>query len=179
MKARPEVGLPDKLEGMDRVRLGRALGYGTRHAAKTVAAMVEAAAAPPTENFAPVRTSIPEQRVAEKGRKSADRGAAPAQALGAGDVGRGLRQLGRSVWQPLAVFSGALWLRVTGVFFAMIAFTVGAGAWRVRAGWDKRFATPGSTRFWVFLGVAAMFTYFAVSSFLRASRMERRAASSR
>ena len=80
------------------------------------------------------------------------------------------------MWQPLAVFSGALWLRVTGTFFAMIAFTVGAGAWRLKTGWEKAFSTPGSTKFWVFVVVAGMFAYFAVSSFVRANRMERRAA---
>lgn len=173
MGARPE--LADKLGDMDRVRLGRALGYGTRHAAKTVAAMVEAAASPASTNSGEAGREIPTQPVVEPAPQDAFR-ERPARTR---DVSGGLKQLKRSVWQPLAVFSGALWLRVTGVFFAMIAFTVGAGAWRLRAGWERVFATAASTRFWVFLAVAVMFAYFAVSSFVRANRMERRAAASR
>jgi len=173
MEARPE--LADKLGDMDRVRLGRALGYGTRHAAKTVAAMVEAAASPASTSPGQAGGEVPRQPVVEPAPQNAFR-QGTTQTRG---VGAGLKQLKRSVWQPLAVFSGALWLRVTGVFFAMIAFTVGAGAWRLRAGWERAFATASSTRFWVFLVVAVMFAYFAVSSFVRANRMERRAASPR
>ena len=68
---------------------------------------------------------------------------------------------------------------MTGLFFGLIAFTVGAGAWRVRGGWQQGFATPESSRFWLFAGVAGVFAYFAVSSFVRANLKERRAAGSR
>lgn len=94
----------------------------------------------------------------------------------AGEVGQGLKHFKRTVWAPLAVFSGALWLRVTGLFFGLIALTVGAGAWRVRAAWHGGLGTSASTRFWALVLVAGAFLYFAVSSFLRANRMERRAA---
>ena len=178
---------------MDRVRLGRALGYGTRHAAKTVAAMVEAAAAPAPGPAAASNASANPRRdtsaaqagtgggrtlasqvpeAPETGSRSPGgrRGAPSAQ-----EIGNGFRHLKRSVWQPLAVFSGALWLRVTGLFFGLIAFTVGAGAWRLHSGWQRGFSTPEATRFWMFAGVALVFAYFAVSSFVRASLKERRA----
>lgn len=164
-----------RLGAMDRVRLGRALGYGTRHAAKTIAAMAEAAAASPAEGARGQRGDFLPPAASRAGAVEAPARAARAP-VSAKAVGNGVRELRRSVWQPLAVFSGALWLRVTGTFFAMIAFTVGAGAWRLKAGWEKAFSTPGSTKFWVFVVVAGMFAYFAVSSFVRANRMERRAA---
>ncbi len=157
---------------MDRVRLGRALGYGTRHAAKTVAAMVEAAAATPAESRgAPGAARAAAERVPEPAVQRPTR-----QPMCAADLGRGASQLRRSVWEPLAVFSGALWLRVTGLFFGVIAFSVGAGAWRLHGGWYRGFGTPASTRFWLFVGVAAVFAYFAVSSFVRANLKERRGA---
>ena len=52
---------------------------------------------------------------------------------------------------------------------------MGAGAWRVRARWQHAFQSPEGTRFWLFVGVAAVFAYFAVSSFVRANLKERRA----
>ncbi len=164
---------------MDRVRLGRALGYGTRHAAKTVAAVVEAAT---TEGSGPRpaarEAGAPVTGMPATGRRFAAERSQPARArktAGRVDVGNGLRQMRRSFWQPLAVFSGALWLRVTGLFFAMIALTMGGGAWRLHPGLHSGIAFPGPRRFWVFAAFAALFGYFAVSSFVRASLRERRA----
>ena len=89
----------------------------------------------------------------------------------------GARNLKQSFWQPLAVYSGALWLRVTGLFFGLVAMTMGGGAWRLRAAalapWEV------SHRFWIFSTFALLFGYFAVSSFVRASLKERRAAAAR
>ena len=154
---------------MDRVRLGRAIGYGTRHAAKTVAAVVEAATAsdpqakpnPPQD---PVRSRV--EPVAAAAR--------PATPRARVDVGHGVRQLKRSFWQPLAVYSGALWLRVTGLFFALIATTMGSAAWRYRSGLHSGLGFAGAHRFWIFAGFGTLFGYFAVSSFARASLKERR-----
>ena len=157
---------------MDRVRLGRALGYGTRHAAKTVAAVVEAAAAsdPRAKPNASAKT---QSRATAAPTMEAPRLAGPRARV---DVGNGVRQFKRSFWQPLAVYSGALWLRVTGLFFALIALTMGSAAWRYRPGLNASAGFGGAHRFWVFAGFAALFGYFAVSSFVRASLKERRAA---
>ena len=160
---------------MDKVRLGRALGYGTRHAARTVTAVVEAANASPASATAPSQGEERRGRVTDGVPVSEPRPARPRSTIQAAGVGKGLTHLRRSVWGPLAVFSGALWLRVTGLFFGLIAFTVGAGAWRVRSGWQHAFQSPEGTRFWLFAGVAAVFAYFAVSSFVRANLKERRA----
>lgn len=172
----------DKLDVMDRVRLGRAIGYGTRHAARTVAAVVEAANASPSS--AASQPKNPQSRGCSEPITPGSHGTSPRPAQLPGrvrtpQVQRGLKHLRHSVWGPLAVFSGALWLRVTGLFFAMIAFTVGAGAWRLRGGWKSASQTSAGMRFWLFAGVAGVFAYFAVSSFVRANLKERRAATGR
>jgi hypothetical protein len=48
------------LEGMDRVRFGRALGYGARHAAKTVMQAVDAASTPAAKVEVRERVVAPE-----------------------------------------------------------------------------------------------------------------------
>ena len=161
---------------VDRVRLGRALGYGTRHAAKTVAAIAEAASAPATDAKAarpskplPLPAILP---VAEQDSPAAHRGAS----ITPRHLSHGVTHFKRSFWGPLATFSGALWLRVTGLFFALIAFATGGGAWRLRAGFFPRSAAAEVYRFWVFAAFTALFGYFALSSFVRATMRERRAA---
>ena len=89
-------------------------------------------------------------------------------------TGKAVRQAGRSALAPLATFSSALWLRVTGLFFTLIALAMASGAWRVRDGVHPS-ADPGTLRhFWLFSGLAALFAYFAISSFVRAALRERR-----
>lgn len=155
-------------EVMDRVRFGRALGYGTRHAAKTVAAVVDAASAPNPAAGSVAQTRSPADTPATTRPTLREVRAAAQQP-------QRLRTHARALWQPLAVFSGALWLRVTGLFFALIACTLGNGAWRLRA--TLRAGAAGSAhRFWVFAVFAVLFAYFAISSFVRASLKERRAA---
>ncbi len=148
---------------MDKVRLGRALGYGARHAAKTLQAMAEAASAPD-----PGAGSAANGRVAEVGRPAQ---ASPRQRLPDTATVRGV---GRSVWRPLATFSGALWLRVTGMFFGLVACAMGMGVWRLRgallAGKDR----AAVLHFWMFAGFGVLFGYFAVSGFVRAHARERR-----
>ncbi len=81
---------------------------------------------------------------------------------------------GRSMWGPLATFSGALWLRVTGVFFGMVACVMGVGVWRLR-GVLRGAGDRGTVlHFWMFAGFGVLFGYFAVSGFLRARARERR-----
>ncbi len=93
-------------------------------------------------------------------------------------VRKGVHHLKHSFWQPLAVFTGALWLRVTGVFFALIATTMGGSAWHTRGA--LQFGAVGSAvgHFWLFFFFTLLFGYFAVSSFVRANLRERRGAAS-
>ena len=152
---------------MDKVRLGRALGYGTRHAARTLAAVAEAATAPDPRAAGPA-TPVGATQQQQAPRTTAK--GVPVRATVRG-AARGAKA---SFWGPLATYSGALWLRVTGTFFALVTAAMGSGAWRLRAA--PRAGTVRSAEaghFWIFAGVAVLFGYFAVSSFLRANARER------
>jgi undecaprenyl pyrophosphate phosphatase UppP len=64
-----------------------------------------------------------------------------------------------------------LWLQVTGTFFALIALVMGGGAWRLRE--IMRKGAGGShelMKLYLCVAIAAVFAYFAVSSFVRAER---------
>lgn len=183
---------------MDKVRLGRALGYGTRHLAKTLAAVAEAAAAPPSGNpqgpespdefsrsHRHPRAAPPEpvfERPAPNANSNARSARPPAGSPSPSDPPRSTtaransrtQHLRRSFLKPLAVYSTALWLRVTGSFFALLAFTMGGGAWRLRAAFHAHANTEAATHFWIFCLFTCLFGYFAVSSFVRASLAERR-----
>jgi hypothetical protein len=148
---------------MDKVRLGRALGYGARHAAKSVVKAVDAASAPnpsraaarPAEARPSVAAQVAQARTqVVQTRKHAGR-------------------LGRSVWSPLARFSSVLWLQVTGSFFAVIAAFLAQGVWKQRFA-ARMWGSTEATRFYIVAAVFATFAYLAVSSFVRAWRRERR-----
>ncbi len=165
---------------VDKVRLGRALGYGTRHAAKTLAAVAEAATAPdPQASRQAPSSATPHQAQAQSQTGTAPPTAGPRTRVkipSAVPSAAQLRGAGRSMWGPLAAYSGALWLRVTGLFFAVLAMAMASGAWRQRGILRNPAAsTENLHHLWVFVGFAALFGYFAISSFLRANLRERRA----
>jgi hypothetical protein len=135
---------------MDRVKLGRALGYGARHAAKAAMQAVDAATTP--------AASGPVKRVVA---------AAPV-------VQREAKRAGRSFFAPLKQFTSVIWLQVTGTFFALFAVVIGEGAWRLRGALAGGLRSAEAEKFWLYAGLCAVFVYFAVSSFVRAGRRERR-----
>ena len=165
---------------MDRVRFGRALGYGARHAAKTLLQAADAASTPSPARpagtgsaSAPVGgpspgTQNPGQtqaaRVAERVVQTQRTVAATRQHAG---------KLGRSVWTPVARFSSVVWLQVTGLFFALIAMFLAQGAWKERAAWRLPLESHAATKFYVLAVAFAAFAYFAVSNFVRAYRRDR------
>lgn len=155
------------LKAVDKVRLGRALGYGTRHLGKTIAAVAEASTAP----------GRPAQQPAEHVSAEPVRHISPAAPLRPSSGGRQRGQtrghLKRSFWQPLATYSSALWLRVTGTFFALIASTMLTAAWRLRGTLHTPAGPVAAHHLWLFTFFGILFGYFAVSSFVRASRRER------
>jgi hypothetical protein len=150
---------------MDRVRFGRALGYGARHAAKTLLQAADAAT-----TSAPARPGTPRQsaaqvdRVAEKVAQTQRTVATTKQHAG---------KLGRSVWTPVARFSSVVWLQVTGLFFALIAMFLAQGAWKERAAVHLPVGSHAATKFWVLAVAFAAFAYFSVSNFVRAWLRER------
>ena len=172
-------------ECVDRVRFGRALGYGTRHAAKTIAAAVNAAAAPSSASGTQPR-SVPPLPSAGDPAQNAPSSQKPPTVRSAYSPGstkarsvnlrQGAHHLRRSFWQPLAVFTGALWSRVTGLFFALLAVTMGSGAWRTRGALHSGAGRLAVGHFVLFGSFTLLFGYFAVSSFVRARLKERKGA---
>ena len=154
---------------MDKVRFGRALGYGARHAAKTLMKAADAATTPGTTRPVAVRvpaaTGATTDRVAEKVARTQRTVATTKKHAG---------KLGRSVWTPVARFSSVVWLQVAGLFFGLIAMFLAQGAWKERAAWRLPVGSHEATKFWVLAVAFAAFAYFSVSNFVRAWLRERR-----
>jgi hypothetical protein len=159
---------------MDSERFGRVLGVGARLAAKTVAQAVDAATAP--------KPSAKDDRAGTGGRAAS--GAAPVTQKAAPikaqvqETSRGLKRegkrFGEAVWGPFARLSGVLWLEFTGVFFGLFALTMAVGLWKQRGTIHGTGAGHEAlVRFFLVAGVALLFGYFCVSSFLRAGRRGR------
>jgi len=146
---------------MDKVRFGRALGYGARHTAKAIYKAVDAARAPDS-TAQPRPAAQVERPQAASVRPSPQVAAKQAKALG------------RSVWKPLAQFSGVLWLQVTGSIYAVIALAMAQAIWLRRADLHLSAHTAAAQRAYLLSAICLLFAYFAVSSFVRAHRRERR-----
>lgn len=149
---------------MDKVRLGRALGYGTRHAAKTLAAVAEAAAAPDPRGNVSASADSP-----VSARPAQPHTAATPRRTSAAAAGPRRPELVRSVWRPLATFSSVVSLQVSGTFFALLAATFGTAAWRTFAAHPIA-GSPERGHLWLLLAITVLFTYFAGSSFWKANR---------
>jgi hypothetical protein len=177
------------LWGMDSVRFGRVLGIGTRLAAKTVVAAVDAATSPnPSANAeakqgsgaasqtaAPVSTSTARKAEASGVRlgQQAARTTAQVRQTRQG-LKEGSKRFGEAVWGPLAKASGALWLELTGVFFGIFAVFAAGGAWKMRGALHETVANHDvHARFLAAVLMAAVFGYFCVSSFVKANRRSR------
>ena len=147
---------------MDRVKFGRALGYGARHAAKTLVQAAEAAGAP---NPAPKAQVVSPPGPTETRASAASRWTPDSQTVRAAR-----RQAKSSLMGPVVRFSSVVWLQVTGVFFALIAFVMGTAAWRIRAAVHAPSGSHEAVKLYAYLAICAVFTYFTVSSFVRAAR---------
>jgi hypothetical protein len=80
------------------------------------------------------------------------------------------KQASESLLKPMKRFSNVLWLQVTGTFFALVAATTGIGAWRLRGALHKSMDSHDAMKLYLCLFVFVAFTYFTVSSFVRAER---------
>jgi hypothetical protein len=167
---------------MDSVRFGRALGVGARAAAKTLVTAVDAATAAnpskPATGSSSAASAAPRQ--ASSGRPTTSdaadrviRAAAQVQQVSAG-LNRGGQQFKQSVMSPVKRLSGVLWLEFTGVFFGLFALSAGTAAWKLRgAFYETTTNHDDRTKLFLAIGVALLFGYFCVSSFLRAKQRER------
>lgn len=134
---------------MGATRVGRTVGIGTRLIARLIRdKTIEGAArtAAHVEKQAPVYK--------DRGRR----------------FGEGSRRFGQSLWMPFAHASRVLWLEITGLFFGVFTLFFGDNIWRLRADWKTG---PDHHSFVVYVVITALFLYFTVSSFVRASRHTR------
>ena len=147
---------------MDRVRFGRAIGMGTRDAARALMKAADAAASP-----SPVASH---PRAAPAARSAAQ--ATHVVRKTSRGVQQGTRRFGEAIWGPIVKVSGVVWLEVTGVFFGIFALFAAIDAWKHRL--DLHAA--GAPRQHVLFAIAMLvvFGYFTLSSFTRASRRTRR-----
>jgi hypothetical protein len=161
---------------MDSVRFGRALGKGARAAAKGLFEAVDAVASPnpnPPKPMPQTGSRAPQGTV-QQTIKTVSQGAAAyrqQKKAVAGEAGR----LGRSLLAPFARAGKALWLEVTGVFYAIFALFFVNYAWRLRGA--ARAAAGNSVdhqHFFAALAAAVVFVYFTLTSFVRARRIQRR-----
>jgi len=168
---------------MDSVRFGRALGKGARAAAKGLYEAVDAAAAPNPRPAAPSSRPVARtgQEAGGRARQGSVQQGARAVAQGAAAYGRKKKavvgeagKLGRSLVGPFARAGKALWLEVTGTFYAIFALGFVNYAWRVRGAARLTAANAVDHRhFLAALVAATVFLYFTVTSFVRARRVQR------
>ena len=163
---------------MDSGRFGRVLGIGTRLAAKTLVEAVDAATAP---NPSPVKTApaqpAPPSRAnaagAQAGRQVKQTGT-KVKLTGQG-LKRGSKRFGEAIWGPFVKLSGVLWLELTGVFFGIFAIFAATGAWKQRVNLHTTAANHNEhLRFLMACGMAAVFGYLCISSFVKAHQRGKR-----
>jgi hypothetical protein len=86
----------------------------------------------------------------------------------------GGRRFGEAVWGPFVKLSGALWLELTGVFFGIFAVFAGWNAWKMRAALHEATGSRDAhVRLLIAVAMAVVFSYFSVSSFVKANRRSR------
>jgi len=160
-------GVGIRLMGMDRVRLGRVLGHGARHAAKTLVSAVDAATAPdpnprPQQRGGNAAGVHPVAQVAEAVRQVSQ---AKAHAR---------TQVKRSVLGPLKTFSSVVWLQVTGTFFGLFALVMGGAVWAHREDWRLGLTSHQGQKMVFYSAIFLVFAWFTVSNFVRASRRQKK-----
>jgi uncharacterized membrane protein YraQ (UPF0718 family) len=151
---------------MDRVRFGRALGQGTREAARALLQAADAATAPNPSPAAPRSAPLSEPSVPRVSAQTRHK----IQATQAG-VKAGSRNFVQATMAPVKRASGILWLEVTGTLFALVALSGAIEIYRFRTA----LRTSGADHRNLLLA-AAIFLFFGfctLSSFVRAGRKSR------
>jgi hypothetical protein len=155
---------------VDKVRLGRRLGIGTRLAAKALREQAQnlgsagnsSSAAPATQR----RPASAPPRAEAKPRSVTMRSVVPSGNL-VRKAAQGGRGFGRAFWKPFSAAGRALWHEVTGLFFALFALFFGQSLWNLRDAW--RFG-PEHRHFVIDLVMTVLFLYFSISAFVRSRR---------
>jgi hypothetical protein len=150
---------------MDRVRFGRALGSGARETVRALARAADAAlspdprAAPPTaaDDRTPSQNQLPPRRTANPTRA---------------DLQRSTQRFRESAFKPIAKASSVLWFEFTGSFFGLFAVALALETWKHRA--ELRPSVIFNGHAWLAPVMMLVFSYFTISSFVSASRRNRR-----
>ena len=142
---------------MDRVRFGRALGYGARHAGKAISSALDAATATPTPQTESAHALG--KRPETPPPVSKHRAKPPATAHFAPAV------------KSIKNFSRVVSLQVAGTFYTLFAAALATAVWKQRQ-WFTHRASPMPQAIYLALPLCALFAYFAVSSFMRANRRQ-------
>src|SRR6185437_7601478 len=137
---------------MDRVKFGRALGYGARHAAKTLMQAADAAATP---NPSPSKPMSRLPQVAPSSPRRASAGVRPIPDVQT--VRAAGKQAKNSLVTPVVRFSSVVWLQVTGVFFGLVAFTMGMAAWKARTALHAAANSTNTVKVYGYIAVCALF----------------------
>lgn len=157
---------------MDKVRFGRALGYGARHAAKAIMSAADAATTPDPAAKTTGKASGPS--VQTTGRTAASN---VSQARAAVQTARSVvgqaPQATRSILAPVKEFSSSLMLQVMGSVFSLFALGLGQAVWKLRGSFHGPYNTAEAHELFFISAMFLMFVYFAISSFVRAGRKKR------
>ncbi|ADW70100.1 hypothetical protein [Granulicella tundricola] len=156
---------------MDAGRFGRALGQGAREAAKAAVQAAEAAAAPSPAPSRRTARPAPATPIIERARETVSQSSHHTVQTAQG-IKRGGKRFGEAIWGPFAKLSSVLILEVTGVLFGMFALVAASEVWKGRHDFHAAAAEQRHEIFAIIM--LAVFGYFTLSSFLRASRRQRR-----
>ena len=141
---------------------------GAREAARAMLKAADAATAP---NPTPPTRSTPVREAARATAQATSKTVHHVRTTSTG-LKLGTKRFGAALWGPITKLSGVVMLEVTGVLFSLFAITAALEVWKHHTD----LYTPGPPRkhlFFAFL-MLATFTYFTVSSFVRASRRSHR-----
>jgi hypothetical protein len=144
---------------MDKVKLGRALGYGARHAAKTMAQTLDAATSPDPRVRKPAAETVAQVvNVAQQVHRAKQ---------------EAKKQAKSAVMAPVRKFSSVVWLQVTGCFFALFAVTMAGAIIRHHTDFAQGWQTVAGRNLYFYVAALVIFGYFSISNFVRAKRRER------
>jgi hypothetical protein len=150
---------------MEPKKLGRTLGIGVRVASKIArdraARAVAEADAEKKDGQGRGRAPQPKAPSAMAARVSAQGTA----------IGRGAKNFRQSVVTPFKKAGSVLWLEITGVFFAFFAVFFAQSVFRVHSAWRQG---AEHSHFVLYILLTLLFGWFAVSSFVRARKKEKR-----
>ncbi len=95
-------------------------------------------------------------------------------AEGKGRVRTQATSAGRTALSPVRRAGGVLWLEMTGTAFALFTVFLAPGLWKLRGAIHAPLTSGEAQKFYLYLLMLVLFTYFAVSSFVRAHRRGKR-----